>query len=64
MATDRLTHWIFPNHSIRINHLSSQRLIFNSSKEMVMFFSWLQNEYVSNPDGAAPRGEKQLTPQV
>jgi len=32
-------------------------------EQMVGFFAWLQNEYVSIPDGAAPRGEKRLSPK-
>ena len=32
-------------------------------KDMVDFFAWLQDVYVSNPDGAAPRGEKRLSPK-
>jgi integrase/recombinase XerD len=32
-----------------------------TGKEMVEFFAWLQDEYVSNPDGVAPRGEKRLS---
>jgi hypothetical protein len=28
-----------------------------SRKEMVDFFAWLQEDYISNPDGVAPRRE-------
>jgi site-specific recombinase XerD len=33
-------------------------------KELVDFFAWLQEEYISNPDGVAPRNEKPLAPKT
>ena len=33
-------------------------------KELVDFFAWLQDEYISNPDGVAPRNEKPLAPKT
>jgi len=35
-----------------------------SRKEMVDFFAWLQEDYISNPDGVAPRREKPLAPKT
>ena len=35
-----------------------------SRKEMVEFFAWLQEDYISNPDGVAPRREKPLAPKT
>jgi hypothetical protein len=32
-------------------------------REIVTFFAWLQDDYVSNPDGVAPRGENRLSPK-
>ena len=33
-------------------------------KDIVAFFSWLQEDYVSNPDGIAPRMKKPLSPKT
>jgi len=35
-----------------------------SRKEMVQFFAWLQEDYISNPDGIAPRKKKLLAPKT
>jgi site-specific recombinase XerD len=32
-------------------------------KKMVEFFAWLQEDYISNPDGVAPHREKPLAPK-
>ena len=32
-----------------------------SREQLIAFFAWLQDEYVSEPDGAAPRGHDQQT---
>lgn len=32
-------------------------------KQLVDFFAWLQHEYVSEPDGVAPRGKIRLSPK-
>ena len=31
---------------------------------MVDFFAWLQEDYISNPDGVAPRREKSIAPKT
>jgi integrase/recombinase XerD len=67
MATGRSRHTI-ADYRVSFKKLM---LFFDSDapiasitrKEMVPFFAWLQDEYVSNPDGAAPRGEKRLSPK-
>lgn len=33
-------------------------------KDMVEFFAWLQEDYISNPNGIAPRKKKPLTPKT
>ena len=33
-------------------------------KELIEFFAWLQEDYISNPDGVAPRREKPLAPKT
>jgi hypothetical protein len=55
-------------HTIAVYRVSFKKLLlfFESDppiasithKEMVTFFAWLLDEYVSIPDGTAPRGEK------
>ncbi len=32
--------------------------------QLINFFAWLTKEYVSDPDGVAPRGKKQLSPKT
>jgi integrase/recombinase XerD len=34
-----------------------------SRKDIVDFFAWLQEDYISNPDGVAPRRNKPLSPK-
>jgi site-specific recombinase XerD len=34
-----------------------------SRKDIVDFFAWLQEDYISNPDGVAPRRKKPLSPK-
>ncbi len=67
MATGRSQHTI-TDYRISFKELllffdSDPPIASISRKEIVAFFAWLHDEYVSNPDGAAPRGEKRLSPK-
>ena len=35
-----------------------------SREKLIAFFAWLQDRYVSEPDGAAPRGKIKLAPKT
>jgi site-specific recombinase XerD len=48
-------------HTITDYRISFKKLLL--FLQVVGFFAWLQNEYVTNPDGVAPRGEKRLSPK-
>jgi hypothetical protein len=32
--------------------------------QLIDFFAWLRDEYISDPDGAAPRGQIKLSPKT
>lgn len=55
----------FAGHAGRDGAGSGDPLFASITREqLVDFFAWLREEYVSEPDGAAPRGQVRLSPKT
>ena len=67
-AVGRSEHTIADYHSTRkklLEFFTDDPLFAAITRtQLINFFAWLTKEYVSDPDGVAPRGKKQLSPKT
>jgi hypothetical protein len=66
-ATGRSPHTILDYQTtlkkLRVFFKDNPPLAFLTREKLVGFFAWLQDGYLSGPDGVAPRGKIKLAPK-